>query len=112
MRYDDAIILNCKEDMDKGKTYTYFFVSAQIFDSSDSSSPPYHYMDGYFGFGILQSDRELTYPKIIALDRKISFSESGCATAGEPKIGIMLSGLCIICLSQLHNVQRLYFLAR
>ncbi|KAG9150753.1 hypothetical protein Leryth_002908 [Lithospermum erythrorhizon] len=53
MRYDDIIILNCKENMDKGKTYTYFSSLPELFDSSDSSSPPYHYVmkvddDSYF----------------------------------------------------------------
>lgn len=56
MRYDDVIILNCKENMNKGKTYTYFSSLPEIFNSSSDISlpnPPYHYVmkaddDTYF----------------------------------------------------------------
>ncbi|CAK9137981.1 unnamed protein product [Ilex paraguariensis] len=53
MRYDDIIILNCKENMNKGKTYTYFSSLPDLFNSSDGPSPPYHYVlkaddDTYF----------------------------------------------------------------
>ncbi|KAJ4709336.1 Hexosyltransferase [Melia azedarach] len=53
MRYDDIIILNCKENMNKGKTYTYFSSLPEIFNSSDTPFPPYHYVmkaddDTYF----------------------------------------------------------------
>ncbi|KAL5771636.1 hypothetical protein ACOSP7_015790 [Xanthoceras sorbifolium] len=58
MRYDDIIILNCKENMNKGKTYTYFSSLPEMFNSSDDDDdkkpyPPYHYVmktddDTYF----------------------------------------------------------------
>ncbi|CAM8959956.1 unnamed protein product [Rhodiola kirilowii] len=57
MRYDDILILNCKENMNNGKTYTYFSSLPSIFDDSSSTSPqttpPYHYVmkaddDTYF----------------------------------------------------------------
>lgn len=47
MRYDDIIILNCKENMNKGKTYTYFSSLPDIFNNSDGGGgphPPYHYV--------------------------------------------------------------------
>ncbi|XP_060171181.1 hydroxyproline O-galactosyltransferase GALT2 [Lycium barbarum] len=46
MRYDDIIILNCQENMNKGKTYTYFSSLPEIFSSSDDQPyyPPYHYI--------------------------------------------------------------------
>ncbi|XWS73224.1 hypothetical protein CRYUN_Cryun02cG0109100 [Craigia yunnanensis] len=44
MRYDDIIILNCKENMNKGKTYTFFSSLPEIFNSSDGPYPPYHYV--------------------------------------------------------------------
>ncbi|XP_043720759.1 uncharacterized protein LOC122668234 [Telopea speciosissima] len=47
MRYDDIIILNCKENMNKGKTYTYFSSLPEIFNNTDddgSPNPPYHYV--------------------------------------------------------------------
>ncbi|CAN1229199.1 Hydroxyproline O-galactosyltransferase GALT3 [Linum grandiflorum] len=54
MRYDDIIILNCKENMNNGKTYTYFSSLPDIF------SNPYHYVmktddDTYFRFESLVS---------------------------------------------------------
>ncbi|CAN1811365.1 hypothetical protein LINPERHAP1_LOCUS26201 [Linum perenne] len=64
MRYDDIIILNCKENMNNGKTYTYFSSLPDIFSNvtSDNSnaSPPYHYVmkaddDAYFRLGSLAS---------------------------------------------------------
>ncbi|XP_059636909.1 uncharacterized protein LOC132279009 [Cornus florida] len=56
MRYNDIIILNCKENMNKGKTYTYFSSLPEIFNDTDDGSgpyPPYHYVmkgddDAYF----------------------------------------------------------------
>ncbi|PSS04280.1 Hydroxyproline O-galactosyltransferase [Actinidia chinensis var. chinensis] len=53
MRYDDIIILNCKENMNKGKTYTYFSSLPEMLSSSDGPYPPYHYVlkvddDTYF----------------------------------------------------------------
>ncbi|KAK4781328.1 hypothetical protein SAY87_017434 [Trapa incisa] len=63
MLYDDIIILNCTENMDLGKTYTYFSSLWELFKDEDdqhsesSSSrrpyPPYHYVmkgddDTYF----------------------------------------------------------------
>ncbi|KAK8995156.1 hypothetical protein V6N11_069602 [Hibiscus sabdariffa] len=46
MMYDDIIILNCTENMNKGKTYTYFSSLPEIFNSSESDKPypPYHYV--------------------------------------------------------------------
>lgn len=45
MRYDDIIILNCKENMNKGKTYTYFSSLPEIFNGGGGSDqPPYHYV--------------------------------------------------------------------
>ncbi|KAL6965254.1 hypothetical protein U1Q18_045372 [Sarracenia purpurea var. burkii] len=53
MHYDDIIILNCKENMNKGKTYTYFSSLPEMLNSSDRQDPPYHYVvkaddDTYF----------------------------------------------------------------
>lgn len=53
MRHDDIIILNCKENMDKGKTYTYFSSLPEMFNETDVPNPPYHYVmkgddDSYF----------------------------------------------------------------
>ncbi|XP_074271893.1 hydroxyproline O-galactosyltransferase GALT3-like [Silene latifolia] len=53
MRYDDIIILNCTENMNKGKTYTYFSSLPDIFNSTEGPYPPYHYVlkaddDTYF----------------------------------------------------------------
>ena len=45
MQYDDIIILNCSENMNEGKTYTYFSSLPEMMSSSDApSSPPYHYV--------------------------------------------------------------------
>ncbi|XP_047329137.1 uncharacterized protein LOC124932533 [Impatiens glandulifera] len=51
MMYNDIIILNCTENMNKGKTYTYFSSLPTLFDSE--LTPPYHYVakaddDTYF----------------------------------------------------------------
>lgn len=53
MRYDDIIILNCKENMNKGKTYTYFSSLPEIFNDTNKTYTPYHYVmkaddDTYF----------------------------------------------------------------
>lgn len=53
MRFNDIIILDCKENMNKGKTYTYFSSLSKIFDSDEGPNPPYHYVlkaddDTYF----------------------------------------------------------------
>ncbi|XP_028113351.1 beta-1,3-galactosyltransferase 6 [Camellia sinensis] len=56
MRYDDIIILDCKENMNKGKTYTYFSSLPEMFNGTENSTtpyPPYHYVlkaddDTYF----------------------------------------------------------------
>nr|GEY53755.1 hydroxyproline O-galactosyltransferase GALT3 [Tanacetum cinerariifolium]GEY81900.1 hydroxyproline O-galactosyltransferase GALT3 [Tanacetum cinerariifolium] len=57
MQYNDIIILNCQENMNKGKTYTYFSsLPDMLIDESGSESgtyPPYHYVmkgddDAYF----------------------------------------------------------------
>ncbi|GLT80382.1 hypothetical protein SLA2020_518240 [Shorea laevis] len=46
MRYDDIMILDCKENMNKGKTYTFFSSLPELFNVSDGSGPypPYHYV--------------------------------------------------------------------
>lgn len=43
MRYDDVIILDCKENMNKGKTYTYFSSLPEMLRDADVY-PPYHYV--------------------------------------------------------------------
>ncbi|KAF3786480.1 Beta-1-3-galactosyltransferase [Nymphaea thermarum] len=44
-RYDDIIILNCTENMDSGKTYTYFSSVPHLFGSTPGTrSPPYDYV--------------------------------------------------------------------
>ncbi|KAL7224702.1 hypothetical protein ACSBR1_026061 [Camellia fascicularis] len=56
MRYDDIIILDCKENMNKGKTYTYFSSLPEMFNGTENENkpyPPYHYVlkaddDTYF----------------------------------------------------------------
>ncbi|PQM37663.1 hydroxyproline O-galactosyltransferase GALT3 [Prunus yedoensis var. nudiflora] len=53
MRYDDIIILNCQENMNKGKTYTYFSSLPEMFNDTEGPNPPYHYVmktddDAYF----------------------------------------------------------------
>ncbi|KAI3786942.1 hypothetical protein L1987_41038 [Smallanthus sonchifolius] len=54
MLHNDIIILDCKENMDKGKTYTYFSsLPDMLKDESNSINPPYHYVikgddDTYF----------------------------------------------------------------
>ncbi|KAK7262703.1 hypothetical protein RJT34_30279 [Clitoria ternatea] len=45
MRYDDVIILNCKENMNKGKTLSYFSSLPELLlDDVVSAYPPYHYV--------------------------------------------------------------------
>ncbi|OWM65782.1 uncharacterized protein LOC116199153 [Punica granatum] len=44
MKYDDIIILNCTENMNRGKTYTYFSSLPEMFNDSDRPYPPYHYV--------------------------------------------------------------------
>ncbi|KAL2480936.1 Galactosyltransferase family protein [Abeliophyllum distichum] len=53
MRYDDIIIMNCQENMNKGKTYTYFSSLPEMLNTTDGPYPPYHYVmkgddDAYF----------------------------------------------------------------
>ncbi|XP_073290542.1 beta-1,3-galactosyltransferase pvg3 [Primulina huaijiensis] len=53
MRYKDIIILNCQENMNKGKTYTYFSSLPEILNDTGEPFPPYHYVmkaddDSYF----------------------------------------------------------------
>ncbi|KZV14832.1 hypothetical protein F511_39148 [Dorcoceras hygrometricum] len=53
MRYDDIIILDCQENMNKGKTYTYFSSLPGILNDTSRLFPPYHYVmkaddDSYF----------------------------------------------------------------
>ncbi|XP_059459630.1 hydroxyproline O-galactosyltransferase GALT3-like [Corylus avellana] len=69
MRYDDIIILDCKENMNKGKTYTYFSSLPEMLRDTDENSttpyPPYHYVmktddDSYFRLNnLVDSLREL-----------------------------------------------------
>ncbi|XP_020240194.1 hydroxyproline O-galactosyltransferase GALT3-like [Cajanus cajan] len=42
MRYDDIIILDCEENMNNGKTLTYFSSLPELLN--DTASPPYHYV--------------------------------------------------------------------
>ncbi|XP_034700225.1 uncharacterized protein LOC117925340 [Vitis riparia] len=44
MRYDNIIILNCTENMNQGKTYTYFSSLPEMLNSTEGPSPPYHYV--------------------------------------------------------------------
>ncbi|KAJ7979476.1 Hexosyltransferase [Quillaja saponaria] len=44
MRYNDIIILNCKENMNKGKTLTMFSSLPEIFNDTNEQYPPYHYV--------------------------------------------------------------------
>lgn len=49
MRFDDIIILDCQENMNKGKTYTYFSsLPEMLLDDDDNTTaaayPPYHYV--------------------------------------------------------------------
>ncbi|CAL0307027.1 unnamed protein product [Lupinus luteus] len=47
MRYDDIIILNCTENMNKGKTSTFFSTLPEIFNETNDNNapyPPYHYV--------------------------------------------------------------------
>ncbi|KAD2204134.1 hypothetical protein R6Q59_033000 [Mikania micrantha] len=54
MLHNDIIIMNCKENMDNGKTYTYFSSLPDMLNNgSGSINPPYHYVikaddDTYF----------------------------------------------------------------
>ncbi|KAE9462439.1 hypothetical protein C3L33_05644, partial [Rhododendron williamsianum] len=53
MRYNDIMILNCKENMNKGKTYTYFSSLPEMLNEENKPYPPYHYVlksddDTYF----------------------------------------------------------------
>ncbi|EPS62704.1 transferase, transferring glycosyl groups, partial [Genlisea aurea] len=43
MNYGDMIILDCRENMNDGKTYTYFSSLPRLFESN-STNPPYHYV--------------------------------------------------------------------
>ncbi|XP_023747067.1 uncharacterized protein LOC111895193 [Lactuca sativa] len=68
MQYNDIIILNCKENMNNGKSYTYFSSLPDMLNEDPGSSgslgssggtyPPYHYVmkgddDAYFRLGQL-----------------------------------------------------------
>ncbi|KAK9097880.1 hypothetical protein Syun_024925 [Stephania yunnanensis] len=46
MQYNDIIILNCKENMNNGKTYSYFSSLPNIFinETDHGLYPPYHYV--------------------------------------------------------------------
>ncbi|XP_076909751.1 hydroxyproline O-galactosyltransferase GALT3-like [Bidens hawaiensis] len=53
MRYDDIIILNCTENMNRGKTYTFFSSLPDMLKDEPDGYPPYHYVmkgddDAYF----------------------------------------------------------------
>ncbi|XP_010914138.1 beta-1,3-galactosyltransferase pvg3 [Elaeis guineensis] len=44
MRYDDIIILNCTENMNSGKTYTYFSSLPNLFNGTNGDDRPYDYV--------------------------------------------------------------------
>ncbi|KAK7265275.1 hypothetical protein RJT34_32893 [Clitoria ternatea] len=44
MRYNDIIILNCAENMNKGKTSTFFSSLPEMFNETNGPYPPYHYV--------------------------------------------------------------------
>ncbi|KAI4335430.1 hypothetical protein L6164_014074 [Bauhinia variegata] len=46
MRYDDIMILDCKENMNKGKTLTFFSSLPELFNDTEAQGPypPYHYI--------------------------------------------------------------------
>ncbi|KAL5973993.1 hypothetical protein ACLOJK_030653 [Asimina triloba] len=44
MRYNDIIILNCTENMNNGKTYTYFSSLPEILDVKEGEDRPYDYV--------------------------------------------------------------------
>ncbi|RDX79838.1 hypothetical protein CR513_39676, partial [Mucuna pruriens] len=44
MRYDDIIILNCEENMNNGKTLTYFSSLPELLNDAVAPYPPYHYV--------------------------------------------------------------------
>lgn len=53
MHFDDIIILNCTENMNLGKTYTYFSSLPEMLIDPSRNYPPYHYVmkgddDTYF----------------------------------------------------------------
>jgi len=62
MRFDDIIILNCSENMNKGKTYTYFSSLPEIFNTTEGPYPPYHY--------VLKADDD-TYFRVDALVKSL-----------------------------------------
>ncbi|KAJ0985068.1 hypothetical protein J5N97_003424 [Dioscorea zingiberensis] len=44
MRFDDIIILDCQENMNDGKTYTYFSSLPNLFNGSNGDEKPYDYV--------------------------------------------------------------------
>lgn len=44
LHYDDIIILNCTENMNNGKTFTYFSSLPALLSPADTAKPPYHYV--------------------------------------------------------------------
>ncbi|XP_008811311.2 beta-1,3-galactosyltransferase pvg3-like [Phoenix dactylifera] len=44
MRYDDIIILNCTENMNSGKTYTYLSSLPELFNGTNGDGRPYDYV--------------------------------------------------------------------
>ncbi|URE01625.1 Galactosyltransferase [Musa troglodytarum] len=58
MLYDDIIILDCAENMDNGKTYTYFSSLPKMLDGGSGGGRPYDYVmkaddDAYFRLQLL-----------------------------------------------------------
>ncbi|KAL2338628.1 hypothetical protein Fmac_013074 [Flemingia macrophylla] len=63
MRYNDIIILNCSENMNKGKTSTFFRSLPEIFSNEmDGPYPPYHY--------VMKADDD-TYVRVNSLVRSL-----------------------------------------
>ncbi|TKY54581.1 Beta-1,3-galactosyltransferase 6 [Spatholobus suberectus] len=62
MRYNDIIILNCTENMNKGKTSTFFASLPEIFNDTDTPYPPYHY--------VMKADDD-TYVRVNSLVRSL-----------------------------------------
>ncbi|KAL2977641.1 hypothetical protein AAZX31_13G079100 [Glycine max] len=67
MRYNDIIVLNCTENMNKGKTSTFFTSLPEIFNNETTTSgivpyPPYHY--------VMKADDD-TYVRLNSLVRSL-----------------------------------------
>ncbi|KAJ8500877.1 hypothetical protein OPV22_011429 [Ensete ventricosum] len=59
MRYNDIIILDCNENMNDGKTYTYFSSIPKLFNGADGDDQPYDF--------VLKADDDIYFrlPKLI-----------------------------------------------